>query len=170
MNCPSCGAPMRLQEDQDSLFCEYCNSAYLPEPNQEGIRDLGQTSDVGCPLCRQPLVHASLEHRRLLYCSGCRGTLLTMPVFADLVEILRSRHPAGVAASHPPEPHEFDRALHCPRCDRKMDTHFYAGGGSVVIDDCSPCELIWLDSGELSAIASAPDHSRRYELDEKPNF
>jgi Zn-finger nucleic acid-binding protein len=40
-----------------------------------------------------------------------------------------------------------------------MDTHYYAGGGNVVIDDCSRCELNWLDAGELMAIARAPDHS-----------
>ena len=34
-----------------------------------------------------------------------------------------------------------------------------AGGGNAVIDACSPCELNWLDAGELMAIALAPDHS-----------
>jgi Zn-finger nucleic acid-binding protein len=161
---------MHLQENQDSYFCEYCNSAYVPESNQEGIRDLGQPGDAACPVCRQTLQQASLEHRRLLYCARCHGSLIQMPVFADLVELLRSRRSGGVAASHPPDAHDLDRRLHCPRCGKKMDTHYYAGGGSVVIDDCSPCELIWLDGGELSAIASAPDHSRRYELDDEPNF
>jgi Zn-finger nucleic acid-binding protein len=161
---------MRLRENQDSLFCEYCNSVYLPEPNQEGIRDLGQPADVQCPLCKNALGHASLEHRRLLYCSRCHGSLIAMPVFADLVEMLRARRSDGVAALHPPDPHELERGLRCPSCGKRMDTHFYAGGGSVVIDDCSPCELIWLDGGELSAIASAPDHSHRYDLDEGPKF
>lgn len=161
---------MRLRENQDSLFCEYCNSVYLPEPNQEGIRDLGQPSDMLCPLCKVPLNHAALEHRRLVYCTRCHGSMIPMVVFADLVDILRSRRSSGVAASHPPDTHELDRSLHCPQCSKKMDTHFYAGGGSVVIDDCSPCELIWLDGGELSAIATAPDHSKRYEIDEEPKF
>jgi hypothetical protein len=29
----------------------------------------------------------------------------------------------------------------------------------VIIDDSSPCELNWLDAGELTAIVHAPDHS-----------
>jgi Zn-finger nucleic acid-binding protein len=40
-----------------------------------------------------------------------------------------------------------------------METHFYTGGGNVVIDDCERCELNWLDAGELVTIARAPDHS-----------
>ncbi len=40
-----------------------------------------------------------------------------------------------------------------------MDTHYYEGGGNVVIDDCSRCELNWLDSGELLIIGRAADHS-----------
>ena len=47
---------------------------------------------------------------------------------------------------------------------RRMDTHYYADGGNVIIDDCSRCELNWLDAGELTAIIHAPDHS----LDRRP--
>ena len=40
-----------------------------------------------------------------------------------------------------------------------MDTHYYAGPGNIVIDDCASCELNWLDAGELMAIVRAPDHA-----------
>jgi len=161
---------MRLGENQDSLACEYCKSVYYPDPNEEGIRDLGEPSELHCPLCKTALVHASAERRRLLYCPGCRGSLVPMPVFVDLVHVLRSRRGGNVAAYETVNPHDLDRALMCPRCGKRMDTHYYAGGGSVAIDDCSPCELIWLDFGELSAIASATDRSSRYESGDEPNF
>jgi hypothetical protein len=38
-----------------------------------------------------------------------------------------------------------------------MDTHFYAGPGNVVIDSCENCCLTWLDGGELTRIAAAPE-------------
>jgi Zn-finger nucleic acid-binding protein len=38
-----------------------------------------------------------------------------------------------------------------------MDTHFYAGPGNVIVDSCDGCSLIWLDRGELTRIAHAPD-------------
>ncbi|MCE9533959.1 MAG: hypothetical protein K8T89_22980 [Planctomycetes bacterium] len=34
-----------------------------------------------------------------------------------------------------------------------MDTHPYGGGGSVVVDTCVCCELIWLDAGEIDVLA-----------------
>jgi Zn-finger nucleic acid-binding protein len=37
-----------------------------------------------------------------------------------------------------------------------MDTHYYAGPGNIVIDDCSFCHLNWLDYGELQRITRAP--------------
>jgi Zn-finger nucleic acid-binding protein len=37
-----------------------------------------------------------------------------------------------------------------------MDTHYYAGPGNIVIDDCSGCRLNWLDYGELARIIHAP--------------
>ena len=40
-----------------------------------------------------------------------------------------------------------------------MDTHFYAGPGNVILADCDPCELNWLDHGKLMRIVHAPDHS-----------
>ncbi len=38
-----------------------------------------------------------------------------------------------------------------------MDTHSYAGPGNVIVDSCGTCFLIWLDRGELTRIAHAPD-------------
>jgi Zn-finger nucleic acid-binding protein len=34
-----------------------------------------------------------------------------------------------------------------------------------VIDDCSRCELDWLDAGELMSIVRAPDHSAEERLE-----
>jgi Zn-finger nucleic acid-binding protein len=38
-----------------------------------------------------------------------------------------------------------------------MDTHYYAGPGNVIVDSCDTCSLLWLDRGELTRIAHAPD-------------
>ena len=137
--------------------CDYCGAVFLPEANADGVRLLGEASTTPCPVCKIPLEHASIQHQRILYCTRCKGNLIPMPVFAGLVQELRAR--GGVAPQHPPGPHEMDRRLHCPKCGGAMETHFYCGGGNVVIDDCERCELNWLDAGELMSIAHAPDHS-----------
>src|ERR1035441_5178506 len=58
MNCPSCGAPLSLEGDQESLTCDYCKSIYLPDPDDEGVRLLGEAEGASCPICAIPLMHA----------------------------------------------------------------------------------------------------------------
>jgi Zn-finger nucleic acid-binding protein len=131
----------------------------VPEKSDEGVRVFDQPSELSCPICRVPLRDATLARQRILYCARCRGSLIPMPVFVVLVQVLRAQRGDAAEIAPPPDPHQLDRATLCPQCGKRMDTHYYAGGGNVVIDDCSRCELNWLDAGELMAIAHAPDHS-----------
>jgi Zn-finger nucleic acid-binding protein len=158
---------MRLPDGRQSLTCDYCGAVALPEAYEDGIRVLGEASETKCPVCKIPLAPAALLEHRFLYCTRCRGSLIPMPVFVSLVQNLRARGGnAGEAPNppNPPDPRDLQRALRCPQCGGAMDTHYYLGGGHVVIDDCSRCELNWLDAGELQTIARTPDHS----LDESP--
>lgn len=83
-----------------------------------------------------------------------------MPVFLVLIPALRAQRGEAVEIATPPDPQRLDRQNFCPQCGRRMDTHYYAGGGNAIIDDCSRCELNWLDAGELTAIVHAPGHWR----------
>jgi len=163
MNCPNCGAPSRLEEGRDSVACEYCKSVWAPERNEDGVRVFDEPAGISCPVCHVPLMHASIDGQRFLGCTRCQGSLIAMPVFVLLVQDLRARRGAlagpAVGISPPPDPRELERRILCPQCGNRMDTHYYAGGGNVVIDDCSRCELNWLDAGELMSIVRAPDHS-----------
>jgi Zn-finger nucleic acid-binding protein len=159
MNCSACGAPMRLLEGRDSFVCDYCKQVSVPPENEEGVRVLGEASALACPVCSLPLLQASMAHYRILYCTHCHGSLLGMAEFTALVADLRAEAHGAAAIPHAPAPEELQRRLNCPQCHRTMDTHYYAGPGNIVIDDCSRCELNWLDAGELRTIAHAPDHS-----------
>jgi LSD1 subclass zinc finger protein len=91
MNCPSCGAPIHLEDGCQSAPCEYCKAVYLPDKNDEGVRVFDQPSELLCPVCQAPLAHATLARQRILYCTHCRGTLIPVPVFLVLVEALRAQ-------------------------------------------------------------------------------
>ena len=156
MNCPGCGAPMRLEEGRDFLHCDYCGSFHFPKENEEGVRVLGELSPLWCPVCAVPLVHAAVSGRRMLYCERCRGMLVSMDFFEGMTEDLRAHAAHGGTVARPPDPKELERRLDCPRCHQRMDTHYYAGPGNIVIDDCSGCHLNWLDYGELARIVHAP--------------
>lgn len=159
MNCPSCGASLELQDGRDSATCDYCHAVYLPDKNDDGVRVFDQASQFACPVCQAPLFHATLARQRMLYCTKCRGTLIAMPVFVVLIRNLRAERAGACEIAPPPNPRELDRRIRCPQCGGNMDTHYYGGGGNVIIDDCSRCEWNWLDAGELMAIVRAPDHS-----------
>jgi hypothetical protein len=80
-----------------------------------------------------------------------------MNLLPPLNEALRTNLEKPPAVQQPPDPGDLKRAIQCPRCHRRMDTHFYAGPGNVIIDSCASCLLIWLDRGELMRIVNAPD-------------
>lgn len=52
------------------------------------------------------------------------------------------------------------RTLSCPRCAGRFDTYPYSGPGNVVIDNCTTCDLLWLDFGEMRQIIDAPGKDR----------
>jgi Zn-finger nucleic acid-binding protein len=148
---------MRLKPEQECLVCDYCGSVHFPETNADGVRVLGETSTLNCPICAVPLVHAAIARERMLYCGQCRGMLVGMEPFVAIVHNLRARGEVIAEAALQPDWSEMDRRIHCPQCDREMDTHPYGGGGNVIIEDCERCELDWLDHGELERIVQAPD-------------
>ena len=159
MNCPACGAPMRLESGAESLTCDYCGNIVFPDKTDDGVRVLSGPTDESCPICGIPLVDASFASARLRYCTRCRGMLVAMDVFADLVQSLRTGQEGGVIPQAT-DRRELDRRLTCPHCHQAMDTHFYAGPGNVILSDCERCSLDWLDHGKLMRIAHAPDALR----------
>jgi len=157
MNCPSCGAPMRLKSDSTSFRCEYCQRVFLPETNaDDGVRALGEPSGQDCPICTIALVHATLNNIRICYCSKCHGMLVPMGALSALVDAVQGQKRGGTIQP-PADAEDLQRKINCPGCHRRMDTHFYAGPGNVVIDSCENCCLTWLDGGEVTRIAAAPE-------------
>lgn len=161
MNCPACGAPIALKPDTAGFTCDYCRRVFFPGEEDDGVELVeGCTSLTGqaCPLCSLPLVKATIGKIRVSFCTQCHGLLVTMSVLPNLIEILHSEE-AKPAVQTPGDRGELKRALTCPQCRQRMETHFYSGPGNVIVESCGTCWLIWLDRGELTRIAHAPDES-----------
>jgi Zn-finger nucleic acid-binding protein len=161
MNCPACGAIMRLEPDKDCLTCDYCRNIFFPVKDDDGVSVFPEKSDNNCPVCSAPLNHASMATLRIQYCTQCRGMLIPMAVFLPLVDELRAEMASGALVPPPPDPTELRHKLGCPQCHKPMDTHFYSGAGNVIIESCDTCDLNWLDHGKLLRIVHAPEHSYR---------
>lgn len=154
MNCPSCGAPMKLKADLQSFKCEYCQSVYFPEKNDDGVQVLNEPSGHDCPVCSTPMVHAFVAKSPIIYCTKCNGMLIAMAMMETTIDAVRAERGGG-AAPPPAEKDDLRRKINCPQCHRPMDAHMYGGAGNVVIDSCEECCVIWLDRGELMRIAKS---------------
>jgi Zn-finger nucleic acid-binding protein len=155
MNCSNCGAPMRLDDSKGYLVCDSCRSIWFPEANADNVRVLAPSEGRDCPVCAKTLAHATLRDHPLEYCRNCRGILIATGTFIGLIEALRWTGARTVSRTRPAGSEDLARRTLCPFCMRQMDTHFYGGGGNVVIDNCPDCGMNWLDHDELPRIARA---------------
>ncbi len=158
MTCSGCGAPMQIDDERDCFSCAFCGNQHCPEPDDDGVRILRPETAFNCPVCAATLAEGSLAGQRLLHCTQCGGLLIDMQDLVPLVASLRSERGSFIASPRPIDMASLSRQLRCPKCMTAMDTHPYGGPGNLVIDSCEPCEVNWLDRGELSRIVSAPDH------------
>jgi Zn-finger nucleic acid-binding protein len=168
MNCPNCGGTLRLEDGKDHFVCQYCTRLHFPEPNEDGVRVLGGPTEHSCPVCNAGLVHAAVAKRRVHYCESCRGILVPMETFVEIVVELRSRFAGQSERPLPLDRRDLERVVECPVCRRRMDTHAYGGPGNIVIDNCSRCKLNWLDYRELRRVTRSPDASPQRDAWEMP--
>jgi Zn-finger nucleic acid-binding protein/DNA-directed RNA polymerase subunit RPC12/RpoP len=162
MNCPHCGAPMILFRERDYYYCEHCQSYHFPKQDQEGLRVLGENPEgIPCPHCRDLLHLITYDDFFQGYqCPKCQGLLFNRTIFREAIDFRRSRIKTSPEPFSHFNPDELDRATYCPSCQKKMETFQYNGPGNIVIDTCHPCDLIWLDHGELRKVVNAPGKDR----------
>lgn len=155
---------------RDYLYCEYCSSFAFPHPSRDGVVPLGERGDTECPVCSTLLSTASVAEVRVLHCAACRGVLTEQEAFSAIVRFLRARALGEPDPVRPVDRKELQREVACPYCGRTMETHPYYGPGNVVIDNCTRCEVVWLDYGELAAIRDAPGRDRGRASDARYSF
>lgn len=154
---------MELFERRRYYFCRYCGSFFFLDTTEtDGVRVLETPAQAQtCPVCAGKLANAQLDNvHPVQYCSGCRGVLVQRPRFAEVVQVRRTWATGQPIPPVPLDPRELERVVVCPSCRTKMAVHPYYGPGSVVIDTCDRCDLVWLDFGELKQIADAPGSDR----------
>jgi Zn-finger nucleic acid-binding protein len=152
MNCKKCGAPMKVEENQDFFHCEYCGCFEFPDPNLDEVALLDEVSSLVCPVCNKPLVSAVVKGVDIFSCPICRGTLISQSKMLPILRQVQLVDSAHEEFRFPQPQSEQERQILCPACQKKMAVYPYGGPGNVIIQGCSECCLIWLDFGELSKI------------------
>jgi len=153
---------MELFERRRYFFCRYCGTFHFIESaGTDGVEVLDRSGAAPCPVCTSPLAQALLDNvHTIRYCEQCRGVLVPRSVFVDVVNTRRAFAAGAPITPSPLDDRELQRRVVCPQCQGQMDVHPYFGPGNIVIDTCSPCEVIWLDFGELKQVADAPGKDR----------
>lgn len=164
MNCPSCGAPLRIAEGNKSLRCDYCHSVVTVQADETGVQFVDEVQELACPNCTIPLWDAMLAGVRIDACKQCHGLLVPIGSFEVLIERMRAEN-LGSEVPPPGDAPDLQRRVSCPKCHQRMETHFYYGGGHAVMSSCEQCALHWLESGILMQIVRAP-----HEEEERPSF
>lgn len=162
MNCTNCGAAMELVESRRYFRCGHCGAFQFPDgPESDGLRIVGRLADAtACPVCGSSMDQALLDDNPVDFCGRCRGVLLPRATFAHVTMKRRAWATTPPADPVPLDRRELTRQLSCPKCHGRFDTYPHYGPGSVVIDNCTRCDLIWLDFGEMKAIVDAPGSDR----------
>lgn len=114
---------------------------------------------MNCVSCRHPL--RPMKSRGLEDCWICD----TCKSVAGDLSSLRKAAPHDRIAAIEAALGEGDRSERmCPKCAVRMARASVRGGtGIIEVDGCSPCGLVWLDSGELRSLQST-------EASEDPAF
>jgi Zn-finger nucleic acid-binding protein len=157
MNCPTCSTPMEFKTNTGKFQCARCQP--VQEKDEEGVHITGEASNQSCPICKIPLSNAAIAAYSIFYCTTCRGMLIPMNEFQALVDELHGAQQEAVIQT-PADSKDLRRAVQCPHCHKRMDTHYYGGPGNVVMDSCDACSVNWLDRGELMRIVHAPGEHR----------
>jgi Zn-finger nucleic acid-binding protein len=139
----------------DSRFCTACGRAF------EGAGSENPIELPDCPHCAIPLHAQRIAEFDLAECRGCHGLWIPHPRFDALVEralelrrkALARAEPAANPRVSKANPHSQGvRYLRCPVCREQLARRNFRKSSGVIVDACRRCG-VWLDAGELEAIA-----------------
>jgi Zn-finger nucleic acid-binding protein len=154
---------MDLVESGRYFRCSHCGTYHFPHAIEaDGIRIVGRPVDAPrCPICGTGMAHAVLDDDHPIdFCATCRGLLLPRAAFAHVTSTRRAWATSPPAEPIPLNREDLARELECPKCGRLFETYPHYGPGNVVIDNCTACDLVWLDFGEMRQIVDAPGRDR----------
>ncbi|MEM7233081.1 MAG: zf-TFIIB domain-containing protein [Planctomycetota bacterium] len=105
-----------------------------------------------CPNCGTNLKRAAYEGLPVDHCHGCHGIL----VFDKRLDTIKRRPdtPQDVLQAQVDRspPTASRRETRCPKCTKKMKTYSRYDFFEVEHEYCHPCQLVWLDPGEIAML------------------
>ncbi len=111
--------------------------------------------NMNCPRCNIELTNKTiLDFKYFLnidYCNSCGGIWLEKK---ELTRLEKTIEPVFYEIRNLPDEEEQLEILYCPACEdpRILQKAQHIRDKHVIIDYCTDCKGIWLDTGEIEAI------------------
>ena len=116
-----------------------------------------------CPLCNIPLNPIDYEDMRVFQCFKCRGHLMSLARLDGIKRANRKKTEALKAEASDDLTRDTDVRIACPRCHAWMTKEALdLPALDLHADVCKPCQLVWLDGGELALIQLAYETSAKF--------
>jgi len=115
---------------------------------------------MNCPNCAETLVEEEIKNQQIDRCPKCNGIYFDKGELESLVGLIKTYESIELEELDidlVPQS-EKERKLVCPRDGAPMIEQQILG---VVFDQCTSCEGIWLDGGEISALKILENHIRQ---------
>jgi Zn-finger nucleic acid-binding protein len=107
---------------------------------------------VYCPVCKKSMIILEYDEVEIDYCPSCAGCWLDQGELELILESSEKLYDLSVFRSSP------KGKRRCPRCHKKMRADLFPHT-NIQVDICPHDGGIWLDRGELSAIAAHESNS-----------
>jgi Zn-finger nucleic acid-binding protein len=107
---------------------------------------------VYCPVCKKSMIILEYAEVEIDYCPSCAGCWLDQGELELILESSEKLYDLSVFRSSP------KGKRRCPRCHKKMRADLFPHT-NIQVDICPHDGGIWLDRGELSAIAAHESNS-----------
>lgn len=105
-----------------------------------------------CPVCKKSMIILEYDEVEIDYCPSCAGCWLDQGELELIMETSGKMYDLSRFKSSPKSKRR------CPRCRKKMHTDLFPHT-NVEVEICPRDEGIWLDRGELLAIAGQESES-----------
>ena len=106
-----------------------------------------------CPRDGSQLQQGAFYKVPLLLCGGCHGVLVQQQSLHPLLTAMAREMYKDISFEEELEPvPDRGAGIACPSCQCKMENYGYMGGNKVMIDCCTQCMKLWIDTNELAAM------------------
>ena len=108
-----------------------------------------------CPKCTSALSRVRYAKVNVLQCGQCFGHLVEKHRVRTIERKIDKDLTALVAEIDIANGSDTVQSVRCPRCRNRMTKKKIRAQINFAVDECSNCEFVWLDGGELAEIQLA---------------